>query len=69
MLIGGLSLLFIANVFPMSVAQQQTNSTTTSASEPFWTKGAPMPTPRTEVAATILGDNVYVIGGFDRTVR
>jgi hypothetical protein len=53
----------------MSVAQQQTNSTTTSASEPFWTKGAPMPTPRTEVAATILGDNVYVIGGFDRTVR
>ena len=39
------------------------------AAEPFWTEGAPMPTPRTEVAVTILGDNVYVIGGFDKSGR
>jgi N-acetylneuraminic acid mutarotase len=31
----------------------------------FWTKAAPMPTPRTEVSATLLGDAIYIIGGFD----
>jgi N-acetylneuraminic acid mutarotase len=31
----------------------------------FWTKAAPMPTPRTEVSVTSLGDAIYVIGGFD----
>jgi N-acetylneuraminic acid mutarotase len=33
--------------------------------KPFWTKAADMPTPRTEVSATSLGDVIYVIGGFD----
>jgi hypothetical protein len=33
--------------------------------QPFWTKAADMPTPRTEVSATSLGDVIYVIGGFD----
>jgi hypothetical protein len=40
---------------------------TTNASEPFWTKGASMPTPRTEVAAAISADNIYAIGGFDES--
>jgi hypothetical protein len=62
--IGVLSLLFIVNVFPVSTARE---TTTTTASEPFWTKGAPMPTPRTEVAAAISADNIYVIGGFDES--
>lgn len=31
----------------------------------FWSKGAPMPTPRTEVTAVNLGDRIYVIGGFN----
>jgi N-acetylneuraminic acid mutarotase len=31
----------------------------------FWTKAADIPTPRTEVSATSLGDAIYVIGGFD----
>ena len=62
-LIGLLSLLFIVNILSISIAQE----TIAPAAEPFWTKGAPMPTPRTEVAATILGDNVYVIGGFDKS--
>ena len=26
-----------------------------------------MPTPRTEIAATNIGNNIYVIGGFDKT--
>ncbi len=31
----------------------------------LWSKGAPMPTPRTEVTAVNLGDRIYVIGGFN----
>jgi hypothetical protein len=31
----------------------QTTTTTISESEPFWTKGAPMLAPRTEVAGVI----------------
>jgi N-acetylneuraminic acid mutarotase len=33
----------------------------------FWTIGKSMPTPRTEVTATINSDNIYVIGGFDKS--
>ena len=58
-----LLLLFIVYILPISIAQ--TISSTTI--EPFWTKGAPMSTPRTEVAATFLADNIYVIGGFDES--
>ena len=58
-----LLLLFIVCILPIPIAQ--TISSTTI--EPFWTKGAPMPTPRTEVAATFLADNIYVIGGFDES--
>jgi N-acetylneuraminic acid mutarotase len=32
----------------------------------FWTSGSHIPTPRSEVSATSLGDAVYVIGGFDK---
>jgi N-acetylneuraminic acid mutarotase len=30
----------------------------------FWTKGANMPTPRSEVAGAALGEKIYIIGGF-----
>jgi N-acetylneuraminic acid mutarotase len=33
--------------------------------EEFWSKGAPMPTPRTEVTAVSIGYIAYVIGGFN----
>src|SRR5918999_3234743 len=55
-----LFLLVIAFDFPISMAQ-----TTTTTAESFWTDGAPMPTPRTEVTAAVLEDDIYVIGGFD----
>lgn len=54
--------LIIVFVFPTSIAQ-----TTTTTTESFWTAGAPMPTPRTEVTAAILKDNIYVLGGFDES--
>src|ERR687898_140076 len=57
-----LFLLIIVFVFPTSIAQ-----TTTTTTESFWTAGAPMPTPRTEVTAAILKDNIYVLGGFDES--
>ena len=34
-----------------------------------WTIGSPMPTPRTEVAGTSIGNNIYVIGGLDSSGR
>jgi N-acetylneuraminic acid mutarotase len=39
----------------------------TETSESIWSIGKSMPTPRTEVTATIIGDNIYVIGGFDKS--
>ena len=58
-----LFLLIIVFVFPISMAQRTTSANT----EPFWTTGAPMPTLRTEVAAAVLKDDIYVIGGFDES--
>ncbi len=57
-----LFLLIIVFDFPISMAQ---TTATTTATESFWTAGAPMPTPRTEVTAAVLDDDIYVIGGFD----
>lgn len=35
--------------------------------EPGWTLGSPMPTPRTEIAATLMDDKIYVVGGKTKT--
>jgi hypothetical protein len=56
-------ILFIE--FPPSLAQ----TTATIATGSFWTEGAPMPTPRTEVTAALLDDRIFVIGGFDEFSR
>jgi N-acetylneuraminic acid mutarotase len=40
-------------------------TTTATTTGSFWTAGTPMPTPRTEVTAVALKDDIYVIGGFD----
>ena len=61
-----LFLLVIVFVFPITMAQT-TTTTATTTSESLWTAGAPMPTPRTEVTAAVLKDDIYVIGGFDRS--
>ena len=60
-----LSLLIITVVSPISMAQTTTTAITTT--ESFWTAGAPMPTPRTEVTAALLDDDIYVLGGFDES--
>jgi N-acetylneuraminic acid mutarotase len=35
----------------------------------FWTEGAPMPTPRTEIAGAAIDNIVYIVGGFDAQGR
>jgi N-acetylneuraminic acid mutarotase len=57
-----LLIMIVVFVSPIFVAQ-----TTTATRESFWTAGAPMPTPRTEVTAAVLKDEIYVIGGFDES--
>jgi N-acetylneuraminic acid mutarotase len=39
----------------------------TETTESSWSIGKSMPTPRTEVTSTIIGDNIYVIGGLDKS--
>src|ERR671916_2619072 len=57
-----LFLLSIVFAFPDSLAQ-----TVTVTTESFWTAAASMPTPRTEVTAAVLDNDIYVIGGFDES--
>jgi Kelch motif len=33
----------------------------------FWSTGAPLPTPRSEIAGAVLNGKIYIIGGFDET--
>ncbi|MGC2428962.1 MAG: kelch repeat-containing protein, partial [Nitrososphaeraceae archaeon] len=54
----------ISSSLSVSVGQT-TEGSSSSSTRSFWTNGAPMPTPRSEIAATSLGDTIYVIGGFD----
>ena len=50
----------------LSVSAGQTTQVSSSPStRSFWANGAPMPTPRSEIAATSLRDTIYVFGGFD----
>jgi N-acetylneuraminic acid mutarotase len=66
--------LFTLSVFPlllfflillMFVSIQQQAFTETA--ESIWSNGKSMPTPRTEVTVTIIDDNIYVIGGFNKS--
>ena len=63
--ISPLLLFFLLILLMIGQIQQQAFTETTQSS--WWFNGTPMPTPRTEVTATIIGDNIYVIGGFDKS--
>jgi N-acetylneuraminic acid mutarotase len=58
-------LLLLITVFALPIFMVQRTTTATATTESFWTSGAPMPTPRTEVTAAVLEDEIYVMGGFD----
>ena len=39
----------------------------TEKDESRWSNGTPMPTPRTEITATNIGNDIYVIDGFGKS--
>jgi N-acetylneuraminic acid mutarotase len=62
--------LFILSIFPLVlffsillIGLIQLQAFTETA-ELWWSNGTAMPTPRTEIAATNIGNNIYVIGGY-----
>jgi N-acetylneuraminic acid mutarotase len=58
-------ILMISSSLSVSSASQTTQMTSSSSTGSFWTNASPMPTPRSEITATRLGDTIYVFGGFD----
>ena len=63
--------LFILIIFSflliIILIAQQLHEQALSENHPLWSIGENMPTARTEIAATIIDDHIYVIGGFDKT--
>ena len=57
-------LLFFSILLMIGQIQQQAFPETSASA---WSKGTDMPTPRTEITATNIGNDIYVIGGFDKT--
>jgi hypothetical protein len=56
----------ICTNYNSAYAQEGSSQSVTSSP---WTTGAPIPTPRSEIAGTALNGKVYIIGGFDETGR
>jgi N-acetylneuraminic acid mutarotase len=63
------AILLIPILSYAQITTTPSSSSSSSTAESFWNNGAPMPTPRTEIAAALLGDNIYIIGGFDKSGR
>jgi len=61
----GILFISIGIFLPSSIYQM-----ITAQSEPsHWTTGAPIPTPRSEVAGAVLNNKIYIVGGFDSSGR
>jgi N-acetylneuraminic acid mutarotase len=65
---------FILSVFPLllfflilSIFGQIQQQAFTENTESWWSNGTTMPTPRTEITATNIGNDIYVIGGFGKS--
>jgi N-acetylneuraminic acid mutarotase len=58
------SFILLLLVIPIS-SIAATTASNNDHTKSFWTNGSHIPTPRTEVSATAIGDSVYVIGGFN----
>lgn len=70
MKIFSLSSMFMALILIMFlcgfiITAYSTNASTPTSerSEPFWTNGSKMPTPRSEFGVAVLGDKIYTAGG------
>lgn len=54
--------ILLSSIYSLSSLQ---NAFPQKGGSPIWTIGSPMPRPTTEVAAAVLGDTIYIIGGYD----
>ena len=59
-------LIFLTSVCTNCDAYAKTEGNQFGISSP-WTSGAPLPTPRSEIAGAALNGKIYIIGGFDET--
>jgi N-acetylneuraminic acid mutarotase len=67
--------LFVLSVFPLLLffsillifGQIQQQQAFTETVESLWSNGTSMPTHRSEITGTIIGDNIYIIGGLDKS--
>jgi N-acetylneuraminic acid mutarotase len=59
-------LLFFLSILLMT-GQIHQQAFTETAQSSWWSNGTPMPTPRTEITAANIENNIYVIGGFDKS--
>src|SRR5436309_15600249 len=68
-LVGSLLALVLSHQRFESGSTTTTGVTTQSLTSPgyTWLRGADLPTPRAETAAVLVGNEAYVIGGFDAT--
>ncbi|NOJ30328.1 MAG: galactose oxidase [Nitrososphaeraceae archaeon] len=73
-----LSILSISSILLFSISillllgqmeQQQVFTQETAQSSSLWSNATAMPTPRTEVTSAIIEEDIYVIGGFDKSGR
>ena len=67
--------LFILSIFPLALLfsilliEQIQQQAFTETAESWWSIGTAMPTPRTEIAATNIGHNIYVIEDLTKLVK
>jgi len=67
--------LFISSIFHLllffsillMIGQIQQQQAFPETAESSWSNGTAMPTPRTEITATNIRNDIYVIGGFDKS--
>ena len=58
------TLFFVFLILSTFEGGQQASTETTKS---LWSIGTSMPTPRTEITATNIGNDIYVIGGLDKS--
>ena len=62
------SLFLLFSLF-LVIPSVQASSSSSLATDSFWTTGAPMSTARSEIAGAVLNGKIYIVGGFDETGR
>jgi len=63
------SLFFLSFGLFLAGPSVQASSSSSLATDSFWTTEAPMPTARSEIVGAALNNKIYIVGGFDETGR